>query len=239
MIVRSPYPDVTVPEVPLTQFVLEGAEALGDKPALIDGPTGRTLTFRQFAGVVRTVAAALHERGLRKGDVFAIFCPNVPEFAVMFHAVALLGGVNTTINSLFTADDVAYQLKDSGARFLFTVPPFMDRAADAAGRAGIEEIFVVGEAQGATPFASLLEGGGEPPDVEINPAEDLVVLPYSSGTTGFPKGVMLSHRNIVANICQTAAHHHTKESDTLIGVLPFFHIYGLLVILNSALSHGA
>ena len=239
MIVRSPYPDVTVPEVPLTQFVLEGAEALGDKPALIDGPTGRTLTFRQFAGVVRTVAAALHERGLRKGDVFAIFCPNVPEFAVMFHAVALLGGVNTTINSLFTAEDVAYQLKDSGARFLFTVPPFMDRAAEAAGRAGIEDVFVLGQAPGATPFASLLEAGDEPPDVDIDVRKDLVALPYSSGTTGFPKGVMLTHHNLVANLSQFAAVQHTGASDRVIGVLPFFHIYGLLVIMNSALHHGA
>jgi acyl-CoA synthetase (AMP-forming)/AMP-acid ligase II len=165
MILRSPHPDVTIPETPLTPFVLQGAGEFADKPALIDGPTGRTLTFRQFGRVVRTVAAALAERGFRKGDVFAIFSPNVPEFAVVFHAVSLLGGVNTTINSLFTPDEVAYQLKDSGARFLFTVPPFMDRAAEAAGRTGVEELFVLGQAPGATPFASLLETGGDPPEV--------------------------------------------------------------------------
>jgi acyl-CoA synthetase (AMP-forming)/AMP-acid ligase II len=239
MILRSPHPDVTIPETPLTPFVLQGAGEFADKPALIDGPTGRTLTFRQFGRVVRTVAAALAERGFRKGDVFAIFSPNVPEFAVVFHAVSLLGGVNTTINSLFTPDEVAYQLKDSGARFLFTVPPFMDRAAEAAGRTGVEELFVLGQAPGATPFASLLETGGDPPEVRIEPRHDLVALPYSSGTTGFPKGVMLTHHNLVANICQFSAVHHTGEDDRVIGVLPFFHIYGLLVIMNSALHHGA
>jgi acyl-CoA synthetase (AMP-forming)/AMP-acid ligase II len=239
MIIRSPTPDVAIPEIPLTTFVLERARELGDKPALIDGPSGRTLTYSQLASAVRRVGAGLANRGLRKGDVVGIFCPNVPEFAVVFHAVSSLGGINTTINSLFTADDVTYQLKDSGARFLFTVPPFMDRAAEAAGRTGIEEIFVLGEAEGATPFASLLGEGSEPPDVEIDPRQDLVVLPYSSGTTGFPKGVMLTHYNLVANICQSAEVHHTKESDTLIGVLPFFHIYGMLLILNSALHHGA
>jgi acyl-CoA synthetase (AMP-forming)/AMP-acid ligase II len=239
MIIRSPSPDVQIPDIPLTEFVLQRASELADKPALIDGPTGRTMTYGQLSSAVRAVAAGLARHGFRKGDVFGIFCPNVPEFAVAFHAVASLGGINTTINSLFTADDVAYQLKDSGARFLLTVPPFMDRAADAAGRTAIEEVFVLGEAEGATPFATLLEGGGQPPDVEIDPRQDLVVLPYSSGTTGFPKGVMLTHHNIVANICQTAARHHTKQTDTLIGVLPFFHIYGLLVIMNSALHHGA
>ena len=121
LIFRSPHADVSIPEVPLTPFVLQRAAKLGDKAALIDGPTGRALSFSQFAAAVRRAAGGLAGRGFRKGDVFALFAPNVPEWAVAFHAVATLGGINTTINSLFTADDVAYQLKDSGARFLLTV----------------------------------------------------------------------------------------------------------------------
>jgi acyl-CoA synthetase (AMP-forming)/AMP-acid ligase II len=239
MILRSPHPDVAIPEIPLTPFVMERAQDLAQKPALIDGPTGRTLTFGQLAEAVRKVAAGLAERGFRKGDVFGIFSPNVPEFAVVFHAVSLVGGINTTINSLYTADDIAFQLKDSGAKYLFTIPAFMDRAADAAGRTGIEEIFVLGEASGATPFASLLQAGSQPPDVDIDVRQDLVALPYSSGTTGFPKGVMLTHYNLVANMCQFSPVHTMGENDRVIGVLPFFHIYGLLVIMNSALHHGA
>jgi acyl-CoA synthetase (AMP-forming)/AMP-acid ligase II len=150
MVFRSPHPDVSIPDVTLTEFVLHRAAELGDRPAMIDGPTGRTLTYAQLAGAMGRVSAGLAERGLRKGDVLAIFCPNVPEYAVAFHAAASAGGVITTINSLYTADEIAYQLKDSGARFLVTVPPFMDRAADAAGRTGIEEIFVVGEAPGTS-----------------------------------------------------------------------------------------
>ncbi len=239
MIFRSPDSDVSIPEVPLTPFVLQRADGLGDKAALIDGPTGRTLSFSQFAGAVRRVAGGLAGRGFRKGDVFALFAPNVPEWAVAFHAVATLGGVNTTINSLFTADDVAYQLKDSGARFLLTVAPFMDRALDAAERSGIDEVFVLGEADAATPFAELLRDDREPPDVDIDPRQDLVVLPYSSGTTGFPKGVMLTHYNLVANLRQFEARHHTSEADRVIGVLPFFHIYGMTVIMNAAMYLGA
>jgi acyl-CoA synthetase (AMP-forming)/AMP-acid ligase II len=239
MVIRSPQPEVTIPDVPLTPFVLGRAAKMGDRAALIDGPSGRTISHAQLADSVTRVGSGLAARGFGKGDVFALFCPNVPEFVVAFHAVASIGGIVTTINSLYTADEAALQLKDSGARFLLTVPPFMDRAADAAGRAGIEEVFVLGEADGATPFADLALGEANPPEVAIDPREDLVCLPYSSGTTGFPKGVMLTHRNLVANLRQFESLHHVTEADRLIAVLPFFHIYGLEVIMNAGLYKGA
>jgi acyl-CoA synthetase (AMP-forming)/AMP-acid ligase II len=240
MIFRSPYPGVSIPEVALTPFVMQRAKELGDKPAFIDAPTGRTYTYGELAQAIDRMAAGLAARGFRKGDVFAIFAPNMPQWAVAFHGVATAGGVNTTINSLYTADEVAYQLKDSGARFLLTIAPFMDRAADAAGRTGIEEIFVIGgEAAGARPFAELLQSDGELPNVDIDPREDLVVLPYSSGTTGLSKGVMLTHHNLVANLCQFAGSHHVSEEDRIIAVLPFFHIYGQTVIMNNGPYRGA
>src|SRR5689334_11069030 len=103
MIVKSASPDVTIPDVSITDYVMRHAERLGDKPALIDGPTGRTLTYRQLADGVRRAAAGLHRLGFRKGDVLAIYSPNLPEYAVVFQAVALLGGINTTANPLYTA----------------------------------------------------------------------------------------------------------------------------------------
>jgi acyl-CoA synthetase (AMP-forming)/AMP-acid ligase II len=237
----STSPPVTIPDVTITDYVLRHAARLGDKPALVDGPTGRTLTYRQLLDGARRTAAGLARRGFGKGDVFAIYCPNLPEYAVVFLGVALAGGVNTTVNPLYTADELANQLNDSGARFLVTVPPFLDKAKEAAARSRVEEIFVFGAAEGARPFTDLLQSGDTPPAVTMNPAEDLVALPYSSGTTGLPKGVMLTHRNLVANLrqCEGMQNFETfGERDVTIAVLPFFHIYGMVVIMMLGLSGG-
>ncbi len=242
MIIKSAWPAVTIPEVSITEYVLRHAERLRDRPAMIDGPTGRTLTYGQLADSIRRVATGLARRGFRKGDVFAIYSPNLPEYAVIFNAVASLGGVNTTVNPLYTAGELAKQLQDCRARFLITAPAFLDKAKEAAAASAIEDIFVFGAAEGARPFAELLEAPPSPPSVTINPRQDVVALPYSSGTTGLPKGVMLTHYNLVANLSQCEGAENFdgfKEGDRIIAVLPFFHIYGLVVIMKLGLSQGA
>lgn len=240
MIFRSPYPDVEIPSLPLTPFVFQGVESRAQKPALIDGTTGRTLTYGDLFRLIRRAAAGLAARGFEKGDVFAIAIPNVPEYAVIFHAVSLLGGVSTTVNPLVTVEEMAHQLKDSGAKYLLTIPQLAEKGLEAARKTGVREVFLLGEGEGTTRFASLLEIDGEPPAVGIDPREDVVVMPYSSGTTGLPKGVMLTHFNLVANTLQvTRSFDAVTEDDTLMGVLPFFHIYGLVVILTVALYHKA
>src|SRR5207248_5488744 len=173
-----------------------------DKPALLDGVSGRQLTYAALADGVNRVASALRRRGFKKAEVFATFRPNRPEYPIAFHAVASLRGIITTLNSLYTPRELSDQLRDSGARFLLTVPAFMDRAAEAIKGLPIDEVFVFGEAAGATPFAELMSQPAEPFTLEIDPAEDVVALPYSSGTTGLANGVMLTHRNLVANVLQ-------------------------------------
>ncbi len=232
-------PAIEIPEIPLVPFVLHRASELGDKPALIDGLSGRELSYGALADGVKRVASALRRRGFRKGDVFAIFSPNLIEYPIAFFAVASLGGVITTINSLYTPRELADQLENSGARFLLTVPAFMDRAQAAVKDLAIEEVFVFGNADGATPFGELLAQPAEDFTVEINPAEDLVALPYSSGTTGLAKGVMLTHRNLVANVCQSEQCFHLAEGERVLGVMPFYHIYGMTVIMNLAIHSGA
>ncbi len=245
MIHRSPFPDVEIPNQTFTQAVLVRAAEMGEKPALVDGPSGRTITFAQLAGAIRLVAASLDKRGFKKGDTFAIYLPNLPEYAVAFHAVASLGGIVTTVNPLYTPGELAKQLEDSGAKYLLTIPQFVPQAKQGMELAQniIQELFVLGEAEGATPFASLLQSDGKVPPVEIDPAEDIVVMPYSSGTVGLPKGVMLTHRNLVANVLQTAAAltgpGAIGPDDVMIGILPFFHIYGMTVVMSLALAQGA
>jgi acyl-CoA synthetase (AMP-forming)/AMP-acid ligase II len=236
---RSPYPDVDVPDIPLTPFVLSRAQEVSDRPALIDGPSGRVLTYGALAAQTRALAAGLAARGFGKGDVFALYLPNVPEYAVAFHGIISTGGAVTTINPLYSVDELADQLKLSGSRSLLTAAPFLDTAHEAAGRAGVEEVFVLGEGPGATSFASLLDPSGDWPAVSIDPATDLVALPCSSGTTGLCKSVMLTHRNLVANVLQSEAAHPIGGDDRLMGVLPFFHIYGQTVIMNMGLHLGA
>jgi acyl-CoA synthetase (AMP-forming)/AMP-acid ligase II len=238
VIFRSPYPDVDIPDISLPAFVLAGAAALGNKPALIDGPTGRTLTYAELARSVSRVAASLARRGFKKGDVFAIYSPNVPEYAVALHGVATLGGIATTSNPLSTPRELALQLNDAKAKYLVTIPQLLDHALEATRQAKVEEVFVFGEAPGATPFAALMEGDDAVPTVAIDPRKDLVALPYSSGTTGLPKGVMLTHRNLVANIVQTSAVVQATEDERSIAVLPFYHIYGFTVLLNISLYQG-
>ena len=232
-------PKLEIPEIDVTSFVLEHADERGDKPALIDGPSGRTVTYPELIGGVRALAAGLASRGFGRGDVLAIYMPNLPEYAIVFHGVASAGGKCTTANPLYTANELAHQLTDSGAKILVTVAPFLDVANEAAEQAGVEDVFVVGEAEGATPFTELLGDPSEAPDPDIDPGSDLAVLPYSSGTTGLPKGVMLTHRNLVANLLQIQDAFPIEPDDTLVGVLPFFHIYGMTVIMNQGLWAGA
>ena len=227
-----------IPETPVDRFVLERARERGTKPALIDGPSGRTITYEELDRSVDALAAGLAARGFAGGDALAVYMPNLPEYAVAFHGVARAGGRCTTVNPLYTARELEHQLHDSQAKLLLTVPPFLDVAREAAEAAGLEDVFLVGEGD-APSVTELLGDPGEAPDTALEPAEEVAVLPYSSGTTGLPKGVMLTHRNLVANLCQLQECFPIDEDDVLVGVLPFFHIYGQTVIMNQGLRAGA
>ena len=238
MIVRSPHPDLAIPEMAFDRFILHKAAALGDKPALVDVVTGYTLTYAQLERRVRQFASGLARRGFRKGDVMAIFSPNQPDFAVAFLGVAAAGGASATINPLYTADVAALQLQDAGAKYLMTTPALLERAKDAAGRAGIKEVFVMGTAPGVVSLDDLLDPEPSASDQRCNARDDLVVIPFSSGTTGRSKGVMLTHFNLTANVRQCLDADMILETDRVLATLPFFHIYGMVLILGLGLHRG-
>jgi acyl-CoA synthetase (AMP-forming)/AMP-acid ligase II len=228
-----------VPEVDLASFVLRRAGELAEKPALIDGSSGRTLSYAQLDRLVHSFAAGLAARGFAKGDTFAIYMPNAPEYAVAFHGVVAAGGRCTTANPLYTARELGKQLADSHAGMLLTAPAFLHVALAAAKRAGGCEVFVLGHSDRAASFGELLGDPDAAPRVAVDPALDIAALPYSSGTTGVSKGVMLSHRNLVANMVQTEPVLAVSAEDVVIAVLPFFHVYGMCVIMNLGLLAGA
>ena len=224
MPITSPHPDVTIPAVSLHEHVLGGAAARGDKPALIDGPTGAVTTYAELAARVRAVASGLAELGIGRGDAVGLLAPNSVDWPVAFHAVIALGGIVTSINPLLTPEEIRKQLRDAGARTVIVAEPLRGAVA------GIERVIAL---------EALPEAAGAPPEAGVDAAADLAVLPFSSGTTGLCKGVMLTHRNLVANVEQVRSVHRIGPDDTLIGVLPFFHIYGQTIVVNLGLAAGA
>jgi acyl-CoA synthetase (AMP-forming)/AMP-acid ligase II len=235
----SPYADVEIPDLSVPEFVLAAGKERPDAPALVDGLKGDTITHGRLATYVDRVAANLHARGLRKGDVVAVFCPNTPWYPVVFHGIAAAGCVMSPINSLYTPDEIAFQLEDSGAKMLITISLFMDRAGAAVEKTPVDEVVVLDGLEGHASLFDLLGADAPSVQVDIDPANDLVTLPYSSGTTGLPKGVMLTHRNLVANVAQTRTLIDLQPDERIIAVLPFFHIYGLTVLMNQGLQWGA
>ncbi|HLU55903.1 MAG TPA: AMP-binding protein [Pseudonocardia sp.] len=241
MSLRSPYPDVEIPEVSLPELLFgAGFGDRADAPAVVDGSTGAAVTFAQLDAMVDRIAAALHGRGLRRGDVVALFAPNSPTWVAVFHGVLRANGVVTSANSLYSPTELAHQLADSGARMLVTASPFVDRATAAAASAGLpaDAVVTLDPVDGHISLADLLSSTAEPPVLEVGPT-DTAVLPYSSGTTGLAKGVILTHRNLVANLLQLAPVATTDETTRVLAVLPFFHIYGMTVLMNHSLHRRA
>jgi acyl-CoA synthetase (AMP-forming)/AMP-acid ligase II len=210
VIYRSPQPDIEIPDLSLSEYVIGGAAARGDHPAFIDGATDAVTTYGELAAKIDAVAALLQSRGIVKGSVVGLVGPNSAEWAIAYFAILRAGAIVTPMSPLLTSEEVEKQTRDSGAQLLIDDPPGL-----------------VGEA----------EMGATPSEVEVDPL-DLAVLPYSSGTTGRMKGVMLTHRNLVANIEQAWTSLPLNEDDTVVGVLPFFHSYGQTVVLNMALAKG-
>ena len=318
-VASSKYTLPPVPDISLTELLFSRVKAFGDAPALIDGPSGRTIRFNEIEPMVRACAAGLSARGLGQGDVIGLLSPNSIDYPIALFGAASIGAAVTTLNPLYTPDEISKQLEDAKATQLYTTGPLLEKAYAAAAKgARLSRVYTFDAMPEVAPdgpplesFASLLADGGSAPTVAITPADDVVFIPYSSGTSGLPKGVELTHRNLVANVLQAldplpagsplcwippagshagspprthhilsltsplhpsppqpALHHpdttptppqhhptpsHTRPTpdpqtnfyakltpdDTLIGVLPFYHIYGFTVILNVALCAGS
>ena len=238
----SPYADIDIPAVTIYDYLFGGltSDEL-TRVALIDPATGAETTYGALRAQVDAFAGALAARGVAPGTVIAVLCPNVPAFATVFHGALRAGATVTTINSLYTAGEIEKQLRDAGATWFVTVSPLLPQAQTAAEAVGIphDRVIVLDGAPGHVNLRDLLVEGAPAPEISIDPATHLAVLPYSSGTTGVPKGVMLTHRNLVANVEQCRSVIDLTTDDRVLAVLPFFHIYGMTVLLNLALQRRA
>ncbi|MFF1742576.1 4-coumarate--CoA ligase family protein [Streptomyces mirabilis] len=237
---RSEYAEVPAVEEPIHEAVLGRAAERGDTPALIDGVDGSTLTYGQLDRFHRRLAAAFADAGVRKGDVLALHSPNTIAFPTAFYAATRAGASVTTVHPLATPEEFAKQLRDSAANWIVTVSPLLEAARQAAELAGgVREIFVCDSAPGHRSLIDLLGSTAPEPEIDIDPVTDVAALPYSSGTTGIPKGVMLTHRSIATNLAQLVPFLPMGEGERILAVLPFFHIYGLTALMNAPLRQGA
>jgi acyl-CoA synthetase (AMP-forming)/AMP-acid ligase II len=177
MIFRSPLPDVRIPEGTLTDFVLQSAGAHRERVALVDGLSGHALTYGELIDQVRRLAAGLSQRGIGKGSVVSMWAPNLPEWAVVFHAVARLGAILTTANPAYTSEELAAQLKDSRAVIVITTAALVERARLACAAVGHAIEIITIDAMDGVPSLAAIAIDADPPQVDIDPARDIVVLP--------------------------------------------------------------
>jgi acyl-CoA synthetase (AMP-forming)/AMP-acid ligase II len=234
MIVSSYWPSqAPYEEIPLPELARRAAEQFRDKPALI-GADGTTRTYGRVLSDARKIARLLQDNGVEKGNKVGIFSPNHVDYAAVFYGSLLAGATVTTLNPLYTAHEIETQLADAEAVVLFAFSP-MAAAAEEARRnlPLLREVFPIDA------LPDVLGGVSEEyRPVPINPREDVAVLPYSSGTTGFPKGVMLTHFNITANVKQGLATRSLTSDMVGLWTLPLFHIYGMTVLMSGAVSLG-
>jgi acyl-CoA synthetase (AMP-forming)/AMP-acid ligase II len=241
MTFASPFPPVTIPDASLYDYLFASLDPAADldRTAFIDAPSGTTVTFRELRDRVEAAAGVLSALGVAPGQVVALHAPNSPDYGVAFHGVLRAGAAVTTMPVLATAEDIAKQLKASHAVAMLVDPAVAANAlagAEAAGLSPDRVILLRGTGDSGHPVLSaLMQEAPRPPEVSLDPATQLAALPYSSGTTGRPKGVRLSHRNLVANIAQVEDRLGVRRDDVVMAVLPFFHIYGMTVLLNLSL----
>lgn len=234
-----------VPAISLLELLFSRTRTFGDAPAMVDGPTGRTIKYSEIEPQIKSVAAGLASRGVKKGDVVGLLSPNSVDYPIALFGAAYLGASVTTLNPLYTPDEVCKQLLDANASQLFVAAPMLEKAHAAVAKgAPLSRIYAFGEADGAvngpTPveaFADLLATAEPvPPPAEYDPATHVALIPYSSGTSGLPKGVELTHTNVVVSAkparappSQPANRRHLCRSSSLAHLCPFLISAGPLL----------
>ena len=240
-----PQPRTTLYADPSGRFVhdlvLEACRRVPQETAIVDAsmPEPRRISYAEYGENVERIARSLLASGFHPGEVLGIYLPNCWEFAAAYHAATLAGMIPTPLNPSYREREVRYQLESSGAAALVTDGPVLQQT-DLAGLPALRRVYMTRQTSGgADSFADLLRTAGVGrPAAESDPTQTLAALPFSSGTTGLPKGVMLSHSNLVTNVYQTIPAADLRDDEVALAFLPLYHIYGLNVVLNPVLALG-
>lgn len=241
---ESQFPPVELTDVTLVQYLLDcwadfKQDDLTKRTAVVDGATGQTLSYTDLKDHIFCFAGGLQARGITQQDIVAIMSPNMLEYPVAMLGTIACGAVVTPVNPLFGATELSHQLSNSDAKAIFAHALFAETALQVATELGIELVIVFGnqeEIPGTTSYQEMLAADPLAQLPGISP-DAVALVAYSSGTTGLPKGVMLTHRNLVINLEQCRAN-MTTEYEAIIAVLPFFHVYGFQVLLNASFAMG-
>ncbi|KAL2652730.1 hypothetical protein R1flu_020858 [Riccia fluitans] len=233
IIFESRLPSFELPDVDMTlpEFVFDGFEPYADKVAIVDSSDGRKYTYGEFTRLIKNTASGLASIGVKKGDVVCIVLPNVAEYYILVFGILTVGGIFSGCNPYAHSSEIQKQIQNSEAKLVITDPTTLHKVMDI----NVPIVIVGGEAPSNTIAVETLftADGSKAPAVSISP-DDVCLLPYSSGTTGLQKGVMITHRSMVSNLCQTLCQRQTRFSveqllphETILGLMPFFHIYGI------------
>lgn len=253
--------DLSFPPLTVPQMFAESVAAFGPRP-LVDF-MGRRFSYADLHAEARAFAAGLQAFGIAKGDRVGLFLPNVPLYVAAYYGAMIAGATVVNFSPLYTAAELAAQVADSGTRLLVTIDSsaLLPTAMAVQQQSALEAV-VVGSLAGQLPWAKAIAlrlfgrrtlspvppgalhwddfvGTAGPHPVELEPEEDLALLQYTGGTTGTPKGAMLTHQNITANTRQVEAlDPRGEERDVIVGVLPLFHVFANICVLNRTVAHG-
>ncbi|CAH2065554.1 unnamed protein product [Thlaspi arvense] len=250
-IFRSKLPDIDIPNhLPLHTYCFDKLSSVSDKPCLIVGSTGKSYTYGETHLICRRVAAGFYKLGIRKGDVIMILLQNSAEFVFSFMGASMIGAVSTTANPFYTSQEIHKQLKFSGAKLIITHSHYVEKLRNLDQETKIGEDLTVITTEDPTPenclpFSTLIDETNpqeESESVDVD-GEDAAALPFSSGTTGLPKGVVLTHKSLITSVAQQVdgenPNLYLQSNDVVLCVLPLFHIYSLNSVLLNSIRCGA
>ncbi|KAG4146237.1 hypothetical protein ERO13_D05G144800v2 [Gossypium hirsutum] len=244
IIYRSKLPDIYIPNhLPLHSYCFQNIANVASRPCLINGTTGKVYTYAEVELTARRIASGLNKLGIQQRQVIMLLLPNTPEFVLSFLGASFRGAIATAANPFFTRAEVSKHAKGSNARLIITQASYVDKVKEFAQDNDAMVMCIDSAPEGCLHFSELTQADdNDLPEVDIA-SEDVVALPYSSGTTGLPKGVMLTHKGLVTSVAQQVDGENPNlyfhSEDVILCILPMFHIYALNSIMLCGLRVGA